>query len=133
MILHTLPAPKPIIAPVDRPAADLGPDEETNANVENANRELEGGPPNKKRKIGISSSTATIPRLVSVVEIIKREYLKTLELESGESLSGLHQYNELGCLEDLGLNVDAEGEEGEGDGERQRLEALALALEGKNQ
>ncbi|OJA15714.1 hypothetical protein AZE42_09961 [Rhizopogon vesiculosus] len=37
---------------------------------------------------------STIPRLISVVEILKREYLKTLDVSSGQ-LTGLHQYNEL--------------------------------------
>lgn len=45
------------------------------------------------------ASTATIPRLISVVEIIKREYLKTLSSEEPNLLTGLHQYNEMGLLE----------------------------------
>ncbi|KAH7884568.1 hypothetical protein F5I97DRAFT_1890387 [Phlebopus sp. FC_14] len=39
-------------------------------------------------------STSTIPRLLSVVEIIKREYLKGLDISSGDC-QGLHQYNRL--------------------------------------
>ncbi|KAG9082808.1 hypothetical protein FRC06_004846, partial [Ceratobasidium sp. 370] len=42
----------------------------------------------KKRKI--APSTNDIPRLISVVEIIKREFTD----------APLHQYNELGCLDE---------------------------------
>ena len=71
-----------------------------------------------------SSSTLLIPRLISVVEIIKREYIKTLEMKHSTRLSGLHQYNEVGSLEELGLTPDNE----EGD---QRALELIRALEGK--
>jgi hypothetical protein len=47
-------------------------------------------------------STSTVSRLVSLVEIIKREYLKSL---ASTRLHGLHQYNEIGTLEDLGLRL----------------------------
>ena len=75
------------------------------------------------------ASMATIPRLVSVVEIIKREYLKTLDatLAGAGLLSGLHQYNEITSLEAEGLVTAAEDEE------QGRLEAVARALQGKNQ
>ena len=39
-------------------------------------------------------STSTIARLVTVVEIIKREYLKGRDISTGD-ISGLHQYNQL--------------------------------------
>lgn len=52
-----------------------------------------------KKQKKIESCTASVPRLLSVVEIITREY--RAELAVGEL--GLHQYNELGTLEDLGL------------------------------
>jgi hypothetical protein len=57
----------------------------------------------------ISTSTArqsqscmnTIPRLVSVVEIVKRQFLDAkADLHSG-SRPGALQYNYVGCLEDL--------------------------------
>ncbi|KAF8805639.1 hypothetical protein BYT27DRAFT_7104018 [Phlegmacium glaucopus] len=50
-------------------------------------------------------STSTVSRLISVVEIIKREYLKVLETTHSPRLLGLHQYNEIGTLEDLGIVV----------------------------
>ena len=44
---------------------------------------------------------ATIPRLISVVEIVKREHLERLKARRSSSLTGVHQYNEVGALEDL--------------------------------
>jgi len=73
----------------------------------------------------ISLSTTTIPRLISVVEIIKREYLKTLEMTHSRVLSGLYQYNEIGYLEQ---DESQDGMHSEED----RAQALAMALEGKN-
>lgn len=61
-------------------------------------------------------STSTIPRLISVVEIVKREYLKG-------SMTGLHQFNQL-LFEDQ-CPVPVEGEN--------RANALLLALEGSSQ
>lgn len=65
-------------------------------------------------------SLALVPRLISVVEIVKREYLKKLDASLAEkgALSGLFQYNEL---------VNA------GDPETRETRATALALGGKNQ
>ncbi len=75
-------------------------------------------------------SLSLIPRLISVVEIIKREYVKKLDplLAEKGCLSGLHQYNELGTL-------DSFGEETEDDQvrEERRLDSLASALKGTNQ
>ena len=121
MILHTLPTRKgkepATEEQVEEPGAvtDLGP-----AVV----------PAGKDGKQGrLHTSMSTIPRLVSVVEIIKREYLKTLDpaLAEAGTLSGLHQYNELGDLEDEGF-VEKSGNE-----EEDRLESLARALQGRNQ
>lgn len=64
-----------------------------------------------------------VPRLISVVEIIKREYIKTLELKHSPRLHGLHQYNYFGCLEEPELHARTE---------EARTAALALALEGKH-
>ncbi|KAF9790273.1 hypothetical protein BJ322DRAFT_980114, partial [Thelephora terrestris] len=54
-----------------------------------------GTPPDAK------VSTATIPRLITVVEIIKREHLERLKERRSSSLVGVHQYNEVGALQDL--------------------------------
>ncbi|KIK94217.1 hypothetical protein PAXRUDRAFT_143359 [Paxillus rubicundulus Ve08.2h10] len=68
----------------------------------------------------VDVTSSTIPRLVSVVEIIKREYLKGLDISAG-NLSGLHQYNQLlfDQLEESSLE----------DGENRR-NAILLALDG---
>ncbi|QRV74709.1 hypothetical protein RhiJN_02724 [Ceratobasidium sp. AG-Ba] len=72
----------------------------------------------KKRKIG--SSTNDVPRLISVVEIIKREFKE----------GGLYQYNELGSLDTPGTRqgrVEVPTEPGE-----ERQAAVLEALQGKN-
>ncbi|KAF9460254.1 hypothetical protein BDZ94DRAFT_1148954, partial [Collybia nuda] len=83
------------------------------------------GPDPKHPPGSLSNSTTTVPRLISVVEIIKREYIKTLELKRSPRLLGLHQYNEIGCLEDLGLVEVPETDESK------RAEELVAALSGK--
>lgn len=56
------------------------------------------------------------------MEILKREYLKSLDVSSGQ-LTGLHQYNEL-HWEQRG-EIPSEGED--------RAGSIIRALEGKNQ
>lgn len=68
-------------------------------------------------------STSTIARLISVVEIIKREYLKGRDVSAGD-VSGLHQYNQLLSERRDEIPVEA-GED--------RRDALALALDGHAQ
>lgn len=70
--------------------------------------------------------TSTVPRLISIVEIVKREFVKAMVAKKSLRLAGLHQYNELGCLEDLGLANRGEEDE-------DRPSALARALDGKRQ
>jgi hypothetical protein len=72
-----------------------------------------------------------VPRLISVVEIIKREYMKKLELEHSSSLLGLHQYNEIGTLEELGIGAPDPGLPQDADS--LRSQAIVAALEGKTQ
>lgn len=43
----------------------------------------------------------TTPRLITVAEIIKREYIKILEADKSPRLKGLCQYSHLRKLEDL--------------------------------
>jgi hypothetical protein len=95
--------------------------------------------PEKTQESNAKQSTINIPRLISVGEIIKREYLKA----SRTSRVGLHQYNDVGCLEDLGIQVEAEhreeAEEGEDDNmrmekaEEERRRQLTEVLAGKRQ
>lgn len=60
-----------------------------------------------------------------MVEIIKREYLKTWEITHSSVSSGLYQYNEIGYLE------QHEPEDGV-PYEEDKTQALAMALNGKN-
>ncbi|GJE92376.1 hypothetical protein PsYK624_085300 [Phanerochaete sordida] len=82
----------------------------------------------EKEKEKLHPSMALIPRLISVVEIIKREYVKLLDpvLAERGQLAGLYQYNELGEL-DLAHAAHA-GE----DAEEARRRELAAMLQGKN-
>ncbi|KAF8485863.1 hypothetical protein DFH94DRAFT_622310 [Russula ochroleuca] len=79
-----------------------------------------------KEKSGLSGSTTAIPRLITVVEIIKREYVAAMNAKQSPHLIGLFQYNEIGSLED---QVDNKREEGEGDRVKMITEALAGSKE----
>jgi len=103
LVLHTLPASKPT---TEEPLAEpIAPSMEPTPHI----------------ITGKCNSTSTIPRLITVAEIIKREYLKTLK-PSSSTISGLHQYNEIRYLEAVDDMVDSE----------RGATALALALGGKN-
>lgn len=79
----------------------------------------------KRRRL--ASPTDDLPRLISVVEIIKREFYKQKKSGSGNPPGTLlYQYNVLACLEDDQPPLRG-SEEGMSGGE------LFLALEGKNQ
>ncbi|KAJ7641493.1 hypothetical protein FB45DRAFT_900350 [Roridomyces roridus] len=108
IVLHTLPAtPKPD-APSENP--DAAPAKPAN-------------PPS------FAHTASTVPRLISVVEIIKREYVKKLDLEHSSVLTGLHQYNEIGTLEELGVVVPVADDEQ--DAETQRSQDIVATLQGK--
>ena len=82
-------------------------------------------------------STTTVSRLISVVEVIKREYFKTLETTRSTRRYGLHQYNEIGTLEDLGLvvassNQTADAKELESAQEVERSRNIIEAISGKH-
>ena len=81
-----------------------------------------GGETNER---SISASARNIPRLISVVEIIKREYFK--ELSPGPESTGLYHYNYLGFIEEYALNTDSQKDE------EHRQKYIISALEGKNQ
>ena len=80
----------------------------------------------KETRSGLAVSTATIPRLITVVEIIKREYLAAMNAKKSPHLVGLFQYNEMGSLEDQVENEEGEEEESAGD----RMKTIAEALAG---
>ena len=82
---------------------------------------MEGGETSER---SMSASTRNIPRLISVAEIIKREYFK--ELSPGPESTGLYQYNHLGFVEEYAINSESQKDEA------QRQEYIMSALEGKN-
>lgn len=91
-------------------------------------QEDEGSRLTKRRKL--ASSTDDLPRLISVVEIVKREF-RALVLKQKAGLGNppgtlLHQYNVLACLEGDQPPL-------QGNSEGLSSEELLLALEGKNQ
>ncbi|KAA1467393.1 hypothetical protein DENSPDRAFT_877283 [Dentipellis sp. KUC8613] len=102
LVLHTLPA-----KPKDEQVDDAVEDTETSGE--------------KTKEKGAASATVNIHRLVSVVEIIKRQYLKTIDMQRQLEKNGLYQYNEIGYLE--------EGQEDE-ESPEDRAEKIARALEG---
>jgi hypothetical protein len=75
-------------------------------------------PATKKR--GIGAATNDIPRLISVVEIIKREFKDV----------PLHQYNELGCLDVPGAEEAVVGAAIPNEPGEERQAALQDALKG---
>ena len=100
-----------------------------------------GPPANTSPKSNTSASfhpsTSTVSRLISVVEIIKREYLKVLETTHSTRLHGLYQYNEIGTLEDLGIvvassNQTADAKELESEREVERSKNIIDAISGKH-
>jgi hypothetical protein len=82
--------------------------------------------PPGQTKGDLDNATLVIPRLISVVEIIKREYMKLSQDTHSPRLVGLHQYNQLGTLEELGYGKPE-------DTTKSRDQQIAFALEGKNQ
>ncbi|KJA17963.1 hypothetical protein HYPSUDRAFT_45820 [Hypholoma sublateritium FD-334 SS-4] len=78
-----------------------------------------------------SLATSAVPRLLSVVEILKREYISLLDARKSPRMIGLHQYNELGTLEALGVAIGTAPAPGAGDEEQRSLDIIQ-ALSGKN-
>jgi hypothetical protein len=80
-----------------------------------------------------SNSFVIIPRLISVVEIIKREYIKVLQEKRSDRMNGLYQYNEIGTLEQLGVSVSRSTEDiSQISPEDARSQQIMEALSGRN-
>ncbi|KAG8933200.1 hypothetical protein FRC01_010546 [Tulasnella sp. 417] len=92
----------------------------------------------RRTRVAREKCTTSVAKLISVVEIIKREFPKALRSHNpdasaedggGPSLSSesfnLHQYNEVGCKEDLFPPAEEESHE-------ERTERIRTLLEGKN-
>ncbi|CAE6528955.1 unnamed protein product [Rhizoctonia solani] len=77
-------------------------------------------PDTKKRKI--EPSTTNVARLISVAEIIKREFKE----------GSLHQYNEIGCLDAPGSREGGLGAGVPSEPGAERQAALQKVVEGKN-
>ena len=95
LVLHTLPAPlstaisSPHLPPLHLPA---DPSDEVSAEAKMS--EPEKTPP----QTSLQPSLLTTPKLISVVEIIKREYLASLSGKGKHKATGLWQYTETGLL-----------------------------------
>ncbi|KAF8345289.1 hypothetical protein F5887DRAFT_220923 [Amanita rubescens] len=131
LVLHTLPYG--YLAPADRKEKEK---ERTEPDTQNPDTAPTKKPPRQEASTKIV--TTNVPRLISVVEIIKREFLRNLAIHHSPRLAGLHQYTEIGCLEDLPKPVQAESsipsrEEGEREETvDERAKEVVLALSGKN-
>jgi len=90
LVLHTLPVD--LAGQLQRSTKETADNSATKGTLSEASQ---------VKPSAMTRVTDTIPRLVSVVEIIKREYLKTPQALSCKRLTGLYQYNNIGCLEDL--------------------------------
>jgi hypothetical protein len=85
-----------------------------------------------------STATSVTPRLISVVEVIKREFIKNLEKDRSPRLKGLHQYNEILTLEKLGVTLrpPRAKEDQENSAQREetaRSQQILQALSGRHQ
>ncbi|KAF8636294.1 hypothetical protein AX17_003648 [Amanita inopinata Kibby_2008] len=127
IVLHTLPfgyliAPEP--EPEPEPDVAVEDDDTSDAAKDENGKNSKGKKKQENRKQpqegSLSTATTTIPRLISVVEIIKREFIKNLALKHSPRLAGLHQYTEIGCLEDLLNSSKNDGGGGDSGGSVER-------------
>ena len=123
LVLHTLPTAAKTKSQEDkRIEVDTGDGSEP----QDAPKPRQGADVVDQEKRALSASTTTIPRLISVVEIIKREYLVAMNARRSPDLVGLYQYNEMGSLED---QVETERKEGQESAE-DRAKMITGALNG---
>jgi len=121
LVLHTLPAAaKTKSKETEKIEVDAG----NGSEPQDAPKPRQGADVVDEGKRGLSASTTTIPRLISVVEIIKREYLVAMNAKRSVDLVGLYQYNEMGSLEDQVETETKEGEESVEDRAKMITEAL---------
>jgi hypothetical protein len=120
LVLHTLPAPAEKVKSKKTEGATGDGNEPQGAPQPPQEIDVAG-----QGKSGFSASATTIPRLISVVEIIKREYLVAMGARRSPDLVGLYQYNEMGSLEDRVENEREGREESGGDRVKMITEALS--------
>ena len=128
LVLHTIPSPSSSDQPPPKDPRQAA-DEADPAPTTRA--EAEGSKGRSKALTTLHPCTLTTPRLISVVELIKRDYLVGLAA-SGKGkgkhrATGLWQYTETGLLPDAPTR-DASGEHGD---DEARGEALKRVLEGR--
>ncbi|KAL5526020.1 hypothetical protein ACEPAG_7358 [Sanghuangporus baumii] len=121
LVLHTLPSNAPLEI-IGSSAGSVSVADSLSHSAADPDKNVAKGN-GESRDRAISSSVLNIPRLISVVEIIKREYFK--ELAPGSQSTGLYQYNHLGLIEGCALDPGSQ------DDERQRQKHIMTALEGK--
>ena len=125
MVLHTLPAvTKGKSKENERREVTVTDGNEPQNAPQSARATVES---KKETGSGLSASTTAIPRLITVVEIIKREYLTAMNAKRSPQLVGLFQYNEMGSLED---KVEDEKEEEGEESAAERMKMIAEALAG---
>lgn len=128
-MLHTLP-PKPKTTDKTEPPDDVvsnaggSRDSDSERNSENLLNERISSKSSAGPQAKSPHSTSNIPRLISVSEIIKREYFRKLPPDS----TGLYQYNYLGYLEEDDPALSNPNTLDEND----RTEYITAVLEGKN-
>ena len=126
-MLHTLP-PKPQATKTDNTDAvmdESNSDSEGNQGLDDKDESSFGAKATTVSKAKSPPPTSTIPRLISVVEIIKREYFKALPPER----TGLYQYNHLGYLEE---DNEDHSKDATSVAEGDRAAYITAALQGKN-
>ncbi|KAI0297294.1 hypothetical protein B0F90DRAFT_1561900, partial [Multifurca ochricompacta] len=131
LVLHTLPAKgKGNFNMNEKKEIGAAADNEEPQARQSPRREIDEVKKEERRREKLSPSTATIPRLISVVEIIKREYLGAMNAKRTPDLLGLYQYNEIGSLEDCVEEKEKEKEKEKEVSEADRMEMIAKALAG---
>ncbi|THH11023.1 hypothetical protein EW145_g931 [Phellinidium pouzarii] len=124
LTFHTLP-----ISPLANVSASTPP-VTSHEHVQDESAEAEAASQSGlKKRNKPSPSASNIPRLISVIEIIKREYLKTKVPGHGHDRTGLFQYNSLGTLGGSESPVDSIWESLD---EEHRQRRITAALEGRN-
>ena len=124
-MLHTLPID--VLQVLSVPSPDLSHTGDSNPKdaIESGRGQAAAGSVDgNSTHSALHASPRSIPRLISVAEIIKREYLKTLI--PGPESNGLYQYNYLGYVEDSAVTSGLGSAT-----ENQREQEIAVALEGK--
>ena len=136
IVFHTLPHGYLVSSDKNKQSESIP---EAEAEAENATSEN-----NKKQRASTSQEvstkpvTSTIPRLISVIEIVKREFLRNLAVHHSPRLAGLHQYTEIGCLEDVQkpnvkTSLPPRNEKAGAEGLDDRAMEVVEALNGKHQ